>query len=88
MLDDHGADLAHYVISNEYQTSRLSRLGQCLFPGYRPEGAAHAEVDVQHHCRIALPKEVEQILAMHLDARQQLLIDGLSACMYTMMLPK
>ena len=70
------------TISSPMSTRRVVSLGSGnVSPlSYCLEGAAHAKVDVQHHCCISLPKEVEQVLAMYLNAGERLLIDGLSTC--------
>ena len=81
MLDDHGTELAHDLVANQHQTRRLPWFWQRVSARNSLEAATHAKVDVQHHCGIAFPKEVEKILAMHLNTAQWLLIDGLSTCM-------
>ena len=49
-------------------------------PGQRFEGAGHAKVHV-HDDRVGpVPKEVEQVLAVHLNAAERALVDGLCAC--------
>jgi hypothetical protein len=79
MLHYHGAELAHYVLANEQQPRGVSILWQGSASGHSLEGTAHAEMDVQDHGIRALPEEVEQVLAVALDAHERPLVDCLCA---------
>ncbi len=80
MLHDHGAEKGDNPLASEQQAGVGGGLRGRISPGQRPKGPAHAEVHMQHHCVIALAKEVEQVLAVALYAVQRLLIDSLGAC--------
>ena len=80
MLDNHGAELADDLFADQHQAGGLFRLRQRVSPRHCLECAAHAKVEMEHHSTVPLPKEIKQVLAVHLDAVQRLLVDRLSAC--------
>jgi hypothetical protein len=80
VLHRHRAQVRHDAAVLEAQARRLARraLGLVL-DRHRPEGAAHAEMDVDDVGRgrraVGRPEEVEQVLSVHLDARERLVVD-------------
>ena len=79
MLYNHGTEESHDFVAGQQQAGVGRGLRRRPSLWQRLKRPTHAKVDVQHHCPLAIPKEVEEVLPMALYSSKTLLIDGFSS---------